>query len=107
MVYTYQGKVFVKKRELGTTKAPHTSLPILPDAASKQLELVLQHRMAESLQTSHSQFGFKPQHGTELAIFTLKETIKCYLDASSPVFVCFLDASKAFDRVNHAKLFKI
>ncbi len=30
-----------------------------------------------------------------------------YLHSGSDVFGCFLDASKAFDRVNHAVLFKL
>ena len=40
-----------------------------------------------------------------MAIYALKEITDYYLRNSSPVFVCFLDASKAFDRVNHWKLF--
>ena len=33
--------------------------------------------------------------------------IKYYLDGNSNVYVCLLDASKAFDRIHHGKLFKI
>ena len=36
----------------------------------------------------------------------LKETINYYHNYNSPVYVCFLDATKAFDRVNHWLLFK-
>ena len=41
-----------------------------------------------------------------MCIFTLKSVIKYYTRQSTPVFSCFLDASKAFDRVNHWKLFR-
>ena len=56
--------------------------------------------------TSDNQFGFKRQHGTDLCIFTVKSVIKYYNLCNSPVFTCFLDASKAYDRVNHWTLFK-
>ena len=49
--------------------------------------------------------GLKKQHSTDMCIFTLKSVIKYYTRQSTPVFSCFLDASKAFDRVNHWKLF--
>ena len=38
--------------------------------------------------------------------FLLKQTIAQYSHNGSPVFVDFLDASKAFDKVNHSELFK-
>ena len=36
-----------------------------------------------------------------MCIFTLKHTLQCYNGNRSPVRTCFLDVSKAFDRVNH------
>ena len=32
--------------------------------------------------------------------------MKYYTERGSPVFTCFLDASKAFDRINHWTLFR-
>ena len=58
------------------------------------------------LVTSDNQFGFKRKHATDLCIYTVKSVIKYYNYFSSPVYTCFLDASKAFDRVNHWTLFK-
>ena len=40
-----------------------------------------------------------------MAIYTLKEVVQYYTARVSPVFACFLDATKAFDSVNHCLLF--
>ena len=60
----------------------------------------------EYLCTSANQFGFKKAHGTELCIITLREYIELYRKRSTTVFVTFLDASKAFDRLDHWLLFE-
>ena len=41
-----------------------------------------------------------------MCVFTLKQIIDYYLSRSSPLYICYLDASKAFDRINHRILFE-
>ena len=55
--------------------------------------------------TTDNQFGFKSKHSTDLCIFTLKQVIEYYKSINNPVYICFLDASKAFDKINHWILF--
>ena len=50
--------------------------------------------------------GFKKQHGTDTCIYVMKEIINRYQRLGSSVYLSFLDASKAFDRINHDTLFK-
>ena len=57
--------------------------------------------------TSDLQFGFKQGFSTELCSGILKDVITKYLHNGTNVFGCFLDASKAFDRVNHSLLFEM
>ena len=57
------------------------------------------------LDTCSNQFGFKKKHSTDQCVFVLKELIDSYRMLNGSVFTCFLDASKAFDRVNHSLLF--
>ena len=72
---------------------------------SKLIEKILFERLSTYLITSTHQFGFKPKHSTDACIFVLKEAIDKYVEQESSVYMCFLDASKAFDRVNHFTLF--
>ena len=57
--------------------------------------------------TTPNQYGFKKKHGTDQCIYVLKEVIDMYKSLDATVFVCYLDISKAFDRVNHDKLYRI
>ena len=77
----------------------------LATVSSKILERVILNRCKSSLLTSEHQFGFKDGHSTDMAVYALKEIVDHYLRNRSAVFVCFLDARKAFDRVNHWTLF--
>lgn len=79
----------------------------LSTTISKVLELILLERLEPYLYTSDAQFGFKSGHSTTEATYVLKETVNYYTKLGSPVYACFLDATKAFDRVCHSKLFKI
>ena len=72
---------------------------------SKILELILLERYNDLLQTSDNQFGFKKKHATDMCIYTLKHVVDYFQSMNSAVYICFLDASKAFDKVNHWKLF--
>ena len=63
-------------------------------------------RMELYLLTNPNQFGFKKGHGTDQCIYVLKELANLYTSRKGCVFTCFLDASKAFDRVNHSVLFQ-
>lgn len=77
----------------------------LASVVSKVLERVLLDRLGPFLCTTENQFGFKSKLGTDVCIYGLKETAQMYLGKNSSILIGFLDASKAFDRVNHFKLF--
>ena len=58
------------------------------------------------MRTAYSQYGFKQAHEKEIAIFALKQTVDFYGNQDTPVYICFLDAKKEFDRVSHWTLAK-
>ena len=72
---------------------------------SKILELLILYKYRDYLSTTDHQFGFKEKHSTEMCCFLLKEVINFYISSSTPMYLCFMDASKAFDKVNHFRLF--
>ena len=96
----------ILKNRNGDSSDKNNYRPIaIVTAISKLFELCLSKLLDTFLVTSDNQFGFKRKHATDLCIYTVKSVIKYYNYFSSPVYICFLDASKAFDRVNHWTLF--
>ncbi len=63
-------------------------------------------RLESFLYTNDNQFAYKREHSTDMCIYLLKEAIRFYTKHCSPVYACFLDASKAFDKLNQWILFK-
>ena len=53
---------------------------------------------------SFPQFGYREHTFKLLATALFKETVFKYINLNSTVFSCFLDLSKAFERVDHALL---
>ena len=51
------------------------------------------------------QFRFKPGYSTTLCTSIVKNVVSRYIHNGSAVLGCFLDASKAFDMVDHGVLF--
>lgn len=59
------------------------------------------------LSLDENQFGFQAQSSTVMCTWTVLEVINWFLSNGSSVYACFLDYRKAFDLVNHAKMFSI
>ena len=96
----------VIKDKTGKISSIENYRPIaLASVLSKVLEQVLLDRLQQYVITTDNQFGFKSKHSTDLCIYALKEMVSVYRTKNSTMFLCFLDASKAFDKVNHGKMF--
>jgi hypothetical protein len=77
----------------------------LTTVMSKVLELLILDKIELELYTCDNQFGFKSKHSTDMCTFALKQVLEYYTSLSSPVYLCYMDASKAFDRLNYWNLF--
>jgi len=74
---------------------------------SKIFEYILLDFLKPYLNSDPLQFGYKPFIGCSNAIFTLRKVIQYFNENHSNVYLASVDATKAFDRVNHHKLFTI
>ena len=97
----------VIKDKTGKITAKDNYRPIaLASIVSKVIEIILLDRMEMYLGTKPNQFGFKKKLGTDMCIYAFKEIVDAYHTLNGSIFARFLDASKAFDRVNHGTLFE-
>lgn len=74
-------------------------------AISKLFEHLLSHYVEHIHAIDSYQFGFTAGHSTSLCTYALKQAVDYYTSRGSHVFACFVDFSKAFDKVNYWKLF--
>ena len=95
------------KNKAGDSSDVNNYRPIaLVTIASKNFEIIVLDVIEPFIAMCDNQFGFKKKHATDHCIYALKNVISYYNWFGSPVYTCFLDASKAFDRVEHWSLFK-
>ena len=78
----------------------------LASSLSKVLEWSILLPLKEFFCTSELQFGFKSGFSTTLCTGVMKAVINRYLNRGCKVYACLIDASKAFDLVDHCVLFK-
>ena len=78
----------------------------LSSTLSKVLEQLILCKYSNTFTSNHLQFGFKPGSSTSLCTGMIKNIVSRYIHNGSSVLSCFLDASKAFDSVDHGILFK-
>ena len=77
----------------------------LATIVSKLFESAILLKCEMLLDTCPHQFGFKKGHSTDMCIYVLKHFIEFYRNRNISVFVTFLDASKAYDKIDHWQLF--
>ncbi|KAJ0170988.1 hypothetical protein K1T71_013760 [Dendrolimus kikuchii] len=73
---------------------------------AKVFDSVISNYIDKHVMLHDAQFGFRPDLSTDLAILSLKHTVKYYVDRETPVYACFLDLSKAFDLVSYDLLWQ-
>ena len=67
----------------------------------KCLEYIILPFIKENFALSDFQYGYREKSSTIMAIGTLKEAVRSYIQRKNVVYGCFMDMSRAFERVNH------
>ena len=96
----------IKNKTGDTSDKNNYRLIALVTACSKIFKLCILSIIEYYIFTHDHQFSFKKKHENDMWIYTVKSMIKLYTRQNSPVYTCFLDASKAFDRISHWTHFK-
>ena len=73
----------------------------------KLLDSIIIQDQHVSLKTDDLQFGFKENTSTITCTQLLIETVEYYNSNNTDCFMLLLDASKAFDRIEYVRLFKL
>jgi hypothetical protein len=95
----------IVKDKSGDLTAADNYRPItLSPVISKLFESFLLVKFSSLFNIDPLQFGFKKKIGCRDAIFIVRQVIDYFISRGSNVYVASLDASKAFDRVNHFKM---
>ena len=73
---------------------------------TKLLVKIIQQRMANKIdkEVSRLQSGFRPGTGTREGKFNLRTICEGATDIQKDVYICFIDYTKAFNRVKHIKI---
>ena len=73
----------------------------------KILDNLILVKEAANLTTNELQFSFKPGSSTTMCSTMVRETISYFVHKNTNVYGLVLDATKAFDRLNYCKLFRV
>ena len=73
---------------------------------TKLLLKVIEQRIVKKIdnEVSRLQSGFRTGSGTREGIFNLRTVCEWAIDLGKDVYICFIDYTKAFDRVKHSKI---
>ena len=70
---------------------------------------MLMNRMRNKInpEITVTQFGFMTDKGTRNAIFSLKTPMGRAIEVQKNLYLCFIDYSKKFDKIEHSDLFDV
>ena len=83
----------------------YRGISLIPTTITKIMEAIIILKIPELKNSTNLQFGFTENSSTIHAEYIISETIKHYTKNGSPLFICSLDAEKAFESCNWPSLF--
>ena len=97
----------IPKDPLKLSESDNYRAVVLMSCLSKLLDYIILEQYGDLLNSSTRQFAFKSGRSTAMCTVIFKEVVAHYIHRGSPVYACYVDASKAFDKIHLVKLFDI
>ena len=97
--------ITLPKQPRATECANYRTISLMPHALKIFLK-VIQARIGTKIdsEVGPTQFGFRPGSGTREAVFCFNILAQKFLEVDQDIYTCFIDYSKAFDKVHHSQL---
>lgn len=100
--------VAIPKKSNAKECSDHRTVSLMSHSLKIFLKIIHQRVFRKLEQDiSETQFGFRNAMGTREALFAFNVLTQRCMDMNQPVYVCFLDYNKAFDRVRHNHLIRM
>jgi len=90
-----------------TVCANYRTISLVSHASKVLLKILLERiKLHTEFEVAEEQAGFRPKRGTHNHLCNLRILTESARARRQPLHLCFVDFEKAFDRVNHGKLWK-
>ena len=100
--------ITIPKKPGATECESHRTISLMNHVTKILLRIIMERiRSKIRPEISETQFGFVADKSTRNAIFTLSMLIERCIQMQKDLYLCFIDYSKAFDKVKHQDLFNI
>lgn len=90
--------------EEATQYRPISLLPIIAKLIDKLINTQLMKHLVENNMISHTQYAFRPNSNTTMALQTILTDIHKHRKRKQPTLAIYVDLSKAYDTVSHPTL---
>ena len=97
--------ITLPKQPRATECGNFRTISLMPHALKIFLKII-QARIGNKIdqEVGPTQFGFRPGSGTREAIFCFNILAQKFIEVDQDIYTCFIDYSKAFDKVHHFQL---
>ncbi|CAF2034053.1 unnamed protein product [Rotaria magnacalcarata] len=86
----------------------HRTISLMSHGTKILLKILMMRMKSKTRpEIAKEQYGFMPDKSTRNAIFILRMIIERSIEVKHDIYLCFLDYTKAFDKVKHDNLFQI
>ena len=97
--------ITLPKQPRATDCSNYRTISLMPHTLKIFLKII-QARIGNKIdrEVGETQFGFRPGSGTREGIFFINIMAQKHIEINQDLYTCFIDYSKAFDRVHHDQL---